>query len=85
MENIKIDDYEKGILINEYGDTMHIEFVYPRQNKKIQYIEVGLSDVRASDGIRVHYDFIWSSFPCTTHTRMNVNFSIIRYPDLGLY
>lgn len=31
------------------------------------------------------FDFIWSSFPCTTHTRMNVNFSIIRYPDLGLY
>jgi DNA (cytosine-5)-methyltransferase 1 len=31
------------------------------------------------------FDFIWSSFPCTTHTRMNVNFSIIRFPDLGLY
>lgn len=31
------------------------------------------------------YDFIWSSFPCTTHTRMNVNFGIHRYPDLGLY
>lgn len=31
------------------------------------------------------FDFIWSSFPCTTHTRMNVNFSLIRYPDLGLY
>lgn len=31
------------------------------------------------------FDFIWSSFPCTTHTRMNINFSIERYPDLGLY
>jgi len=31
------------------------------------------------------FDFIWSSFPCTTHTRMNVNFSLIRYSDLGLY
>jgi len=31
------------------------------------------------------FDFIWSSFPCTTHTRMNVNFSLIRYPDLGIY
>ena len=31
------------------------------------------------------FDFIWSSFPCTTHTRMNINFSIIRYPDLGIY
>src|SRR6478736_3008178 len=31
------------------------------------------------------FDFIWSSFPCTTHTRMNINFNIVRYPDLGLY
>jgi len=31
------------------------------------------------------FDFIWSSFPCTTHTRMNVNFNRYRYPDLGLY
>lgn len=31
------------------------------------------------------YDFIWSSFPCTTHTRMNINFNIVRFPDLGLY
>ena len=57
MKDIKIDDYEKGILINEYGNTMHVEFAYPRQNKKIQHIEIGLSDVRASDGIRVRYDF----------------------------
>jgi DNA (cytosine-5)-methyltransferase 1 len=31
------------------------------------------------------FDFIWSSFPCTSHTRMNVNFNRVRYPDLGLY
>lgn len=31
------------------------------------------------------FDFIWSSFPCTTHTRMNVNFNRVRYADLGLY
>lgn len=31
------------------------------------------------------FDFIWSSFPCTTHTRMNVNFNLVRYPDLGLH
>lgn len=31
------------------------------------------------------FDFIWSSFPCTTHTRMNVNFGRERYPDLGLF
>jgi DNA (cytosine-5)-methyltransferase 1 len=31
------------------------------------------------------FDFIWSSFPCVTHTRMNINFNIVRYPDLKLY
>lgn len=31
------------------------------------------------------FDFIWSSFPCTTHTRMNVNFNLVRFPDLGLF
>jgi DNA (cytosine-5)-methyltransferase 1 len=31
------------------------------------------------------FDFIWSSYPCTTHTRMNVNFNIVRFPDLKLY
>jgi DNA (cytosine-5)-methyltransferase 1 len=31
------------------------------------------------------FDFIWSSFPCTTHTRMNVNFNRARFPDLGLH
>ncbi|TQM18308.1 DNA cytosine methyltransferase [Chryseobacterium aquifrigidense] len=31
------------------------------------------------------FDFIWSSFPCVTHSRMNKNFSRIRYADLGLY
>jgi hypothetical protein len=55
-EEIKIEDYEKGILIQENGDTIIAEFAYPRQNK-IKHIEIGLSDVRASDGIRIHYDF----------------------------
>lgn len=31
------------------------------------------------------FDFIWSSFPCITHTRINKNFGRIRYADLGLY
>ena len=31
------------------------------------------------------YDFIWSSPPCQTHSRMNKNFSLIRYADMGLY
>jgi len=31
------------------------------------------------------FDFIWSSPPCTTHTRMNKNFNKIRYADMTLY
>jgi len=31
------------------------------------------------------FDFVWSSFPCTTHTRMNVNFNLVKFADLGLY
>ena len=31
------------------------------------------------------YEFIWSSPPCQTHTRMNKNFSMKRYIDLKLY
>lgn len=33
------------------------EFEYPRIDEKINAIQVGLSDVRASDGIRIRYDF----------------------------
>lgn len=38
-------------------DTMRVEFAYPRLEGHIKYIELGLGDVRASDGIRIHYDF----------------------------
>lgn len=31
------------------------------------------------------FDFIWSSPPCITHSRINKNFSIIRYPEMELY
>ena len=55
-ELIKIEDYNKGILIYERTDTVVVEMAYPRQNK-IKHIDVGISDVRASDGIRITYDF----------------------------
>jgi DNA (cytosine-5)-methyltransferase 1 len=32
-----------------------------------------------------NFDFVWSSFPCQTHTRMRVCFQSPCYPDLGLY
>ena len=31
------------------------------------------------------FDFIWSSRPCITHTRINKNFNRVRYADMGLY
>jgi len=31
------------------------------------------------------FDFIWSSPPCPTHSRMNVNFNMVRYADMTLY
>jgi DNA (cytosine-5)-methyltransferase 1 len=31
------------------------------------------------------FDFIWSSPPCVTHTRINKNFGRVRYIDMSLY
>jgi hypothetical protein len=53
---IKIEDYKKGISIEEREDTITTEFLYPRSNQ-IKFIEVGLCDVRATDNIRISYDF----------------------------
>lgn len=55
-ERISMDRYDLGFTLDERGDTMAFDFAYPRQNK-IKFLEVGLSDVRASDGIRIWYDF----------------------------
>lgn len=55
-ERINVEDYEKGVLLEEHGDTIVAEFAYPRQNQ-IKFIEVGLSDVRAADNLRISYDF----------------------------
>lgn len=40
-----------------HGDTASLDIYYPRIEGNPKYLEVGLSDVRASDGIRIHYDF----------------------------
>lgn len=53
---INIEDYDKGISIFEKGDTVVAEFFYPRIHP-VKHVEIGLSDVRASDSIRAHYDF----------------------------
>jgi hypothetical protein len=71
MSNLPVDDAKERALkaIKDYKivaemwaddvetDTIRIEFAYPRLEGHIKYMELGLQDVRASDGIRIHYDF----------------------------
>lgn len=56
MTDIFIEDYTKGLYINELEDTLQVDLVYPRSNR-IKHVEVGLIDVRASDGVRISYDY----------------------------
>lgn len=40
------------------GDVLDVELFYPRnENAKVRRVEVGLSDVRAADSIRIEYDY----------------------------
>ena len=55
-EPIKIEDYKKGISVIERNNTIVAEFLYPRNNQ-IKFIEVGMCDVRATDNIRISFDF----------------------------
>lgn len=48
-----IDNVE---LVDQGGSTVLVRLSYPRTSPK-QHLEIDLSDVRAADGIRVHYDF----------------------------
>lgn len=50
------EDYKVGVSFSHRGDTAYVDFLYPNNNQ-IKYINVGLVDVRASDGIRIYYDF----------------------------
>lgn len=42
---------------NDGGRTMNVDLSYPRNSNNINELIVNLSDVRASDGIKIHYDF----------------------------
>jgi hypothetical protein len=42
---------------NTKNTKINISFFYPRLDEKIKEIEIGLEDVRASDGIKIYYDF----------------------------
>ena len=54
---VKIHSIEKGFSLDEYeDDTLSFGFLYPRSSP-IKFLEIGMTDVRASDNIRVSYDF----------------------------
>jgi len=60
--NNRFEDYEKGLELWFNEETAHFDFLYPpyeieESNGKIRYLEVNIETVRASDGIRIHYDF----------------------------
>lgn len=40
-----------------YGDTVLVELFYPRSEGHPKFVEVGICDVRANDGVRLSYDF----------------------------
>ena len=57
-----IEDYKLGISLDVSEETANFEFLYPPYEtepvgEKVRYLTVGISTVRASDGIRIHYDF----------------------------
>lgn len=60
------------------GDTLCVEMLYPRHNE-IKHIEVGLCDVRASDGIRITYDFDRDGYVIEQPTQMS--WSVDERPD----
>ncbi len=48
---------DKGEYFGIRDRTLTVELFYPRQDDEPNGIEIDLVDVRASDGIRVRYDF----------------------------
>jgi hypothetical protein len=40
-----------------HGDTASVGLYYPRLEGRPKFLRVDLVDVRASDGLRLHYDF----------------------------
>ena len=52
FENVELEYYSKGD-----ANVIGVELLYPRNEGAINTVELGLSDVRAADSIRITYDF----------------------------
>jgi hypothetical protein len=51
-----VEDYGEGFAVNRYGSDIVVDLCYPRLNP-VKAVQVGLSDVRAADNVRLWYDF----------------------------
>ena len=58
------EDYMRSQMVRR-GKEFHIDLCWPRNEENIDSFVVNLMDVRASDGIRISYDFDrdgWKAF-----------------------
>lgn len=73
MEHKKIHESEYGesplnFHVAKHGDELHVELTYPpwtdadNKNGQCRHIHINQEAVRASDGIRVHYDYSRDGF-----------------------
>jgi hypothetical protein len=57
-----VEDYGAGFSLVRRGTEVDVDLLYPRaaqgDPERVQFISVGLSDVRAADNIRISYDFV---------------------------
>ena len=64
----KYGDDPNNFRIERKGDTLSVELVYPPrdgqadQGAKVRYAYVNQESGRASDGIRIHYDYLRDGF-----------------------
>lgn len=58
---------------HEDNREMTFEFTYPRYSNNIDSLIVGLGDVRASDGIRITYDFDRDGYVIQQPTQLSWN------------
>ena len=52
-----LDDYTTGLRVQQRGEVVVVDMLYPRNEGHPKIVEVGIECVRAADSIRVTYDF----------------------------
>ena len=71
MNKIHESEYGRGpnnFHVTKNGDTLEVDLTYPprsdeeNNNNQCRYVHVDQESVRASDGIRLHYDYARDGF-----------------------